>query len=149
MTKEKKIFAIGERAKKTYLFTLNSFGEIGMALWQVGFYHLFNIKSIRRAYMGFEREANGFHIINLQTLYKTVSIYFIVDVLSLILYTYGVRKKFPHFSPFRFLNILVQKYNILLGLSVMSIGLTGLCMVIIDCRIDISVGLKAIVELFS
>jgi len=138
MTEEEKILAIRKRANKTYFFVLFSFGEIMLAFWQVIYYNLFKSEITKRAYMGFEREVNGFPIINLQALYKTVSIQCIFDVLNLIIFTYGIRKKFPEFSPFKFLNILVKKYNILLGMSVMAVGLTVLCMMIIDCRIDIT-----------
>jgi len=137
MTEQEKIFAIGERAKITYFFALYSFGEIISAPWQLAFYHLFNSTFTKRAYYGFEKVTNGwFPIVNLDKLNLTVSIYATFNICNFILFTYGVRKKFPQFSPFRFLNILLKKYNILLGLSVMSIGQSIQCLMLIDCKFD-------------
>merc|ERR1719233_2186974 len=137
MTKPEKIFAIGERAKRTYYLSLYSFGEIILAPWQMVFYLLFNSTFTKRAYYGFEKETNGwFPIIDLDALKLTVSIYAIFNICNFIIFTYGVRKKFPQFSPFRFLNILLKKYNILLGLSVMSICISIQCTMIIDCKFD-------------
>jgi len=140
MTEEEKILAIRKRANKTYFFALFSFGEIMLGFWQVIYYHLFKSATTKRAYMGFAKEVNGFPMINHQALYKTVSIQCVFDALNLILFTYGIRKKFPQFSPFTFLNILVKKYNILLGMSVMAVGISIQCIMIIDCRIDIKLG---------
>jgi len=123
----------------TYFVTLYSFGEIILAAWQMVFYHLFSSTPTKGAYMGFESAANWFPIINIHALHQTVAIYCFFNVVNFFIFTYGVRKKFPEFSPFRFLNILLKKYNILLGLSVMSISLTIQCMIIIDCGIDVSI----------
>jgi len=149
MTEEEKMYAISERAKKAYFVCLYSCGEILLAPWQLIFYHLFNSKHTNRAYMGFEREANGFPIINVYELYKTVLMCLIFDTLNLVLFTCGVRKKFPKFAPFKFLNILIRKYNMVLGLSVMSVAITVQCLLIIDCRIDIGVGVNKFQELLN
>jgi len=137
MTKKEKMYAIGERAKWTYFFSLCLFGEIILAPWQIVFYGLFNSTFTKKAYFGFEKVTNGwFPIINHDALVLTVSISALVNLGNLIIFTYGVRKKFPAFSPFRFLNILLRKYNTLLGLSVFSICQSIQCLMIIDCKFD-------------
>jgi len=137
MSKKDRIFAIGERAKWTYFFSLKLFGEIILAPWQIVFYGLFNSTFTKKAYFGFEKVTNGwFPIINQDALTITVSISALSNLINLFIFTYGVRRKFPEFSPFRFLNILLRKYNTLLGLSVMSICQSIQCLMLIDCKFD-------------
>jgi hypothetical protein len=137
MTEKDRRYAIGERTKEVYFFSLYSFGEIILGPWQMAFFQLFNSTYTKKAYYGFDRETNGwFPTINAHALNLTCSIYSVSNVFNLVIFTYFVRKKFPKFEPFRFLNILLKKYNILLGLSVMSISQSIQCLMLIDCHFD-------------
>jgi len=109
-----------------------------MPFWQMFFYYLIYSTKSRNGFSGFEKYVNGFPLINPRSLLKTSIIIFGFDIMDMVLFTYLVRQKFPTFTIFRILNVLVKKYQTLLGLSVMSAVISVQCVLIIDCRFDFS-----------
>jgi len=136
MDEKLKKHASCERAKWVYFTVLHSNGEVIMPWWQMFFYYLLNSTETRNAISGFEKTVNGFPLIDSHNLLQTAMIIGMFDVLDFMLFTYIVRRKFPHFTPFRLLNVMVKKYNTLLALSVMSVVISVQCVLIIDCRFD-------------
>lgn len=139
MTKKQTAFAISERAKWVYFTVLNGFGEAIVPIWQIIFIYLTYSTKTRRAFNGFEKEANGFPLIKPHIVMVVAGVLAFGDVLNLLLFSFIVRRGFPNFDPFRFLNLLVKKFGIVLALSVLSIVLAVQCMMLIDCRFDISI----------
>lgn len=137
LTKKQKAFAIAERAKWAYLTVLKGFGEAIVPVWQIIFYYLTYSTMTRKAFNGFEKEANGFPLIIPHDIIQVAGLLALGDVLNLIIFSFIVRKNFPHFDPFRFLNVVIKKFDVVLALSVLSIVLAIQCMMLIDCRIDI------------
>lgn len=138
LTKKQKAFAISERAKWVYFTVLNGFGEAIVPFWQIIFYYLTYSTMTRKAFNGFEKEANGFPLIIPHTIIQVAGLLAAGDVLNLVIFSFIVRKNFRHFDPFRFLNVVIKKFDVVLALSVLSIVLAIQCMMLIDCRIDIS-----------
>lgn len=132
--KEERKEAISERAKWVYFMVLHSTGEIIMPWWQMFFYYLLSSTPSKSALAGFERSVNGFPLISPANLLKTALIMSTFDILDLIMFTCIVRRKFVQFTPWRFLNVIIKKYNLLLALSVMSVVISIQCILLIDCR---------------
>lgn len=139
MTKKERAFAISERAKWVYFTVLNGFGEAIVPFWQIIFIYLTYSTTTRTAFNGFEKEANGFPLIKPQIIMLVAGLLACGDVLNLVIFSFIVRRGFPNFDPFRFLNLLIKKFDIVLALSVLSIVLAVQCMMLIDCRFDISI----------
>jgi len=123
-----------ERAKWVYFTVLHSTGEIIMPWWQMFFFYLLTSTPSRSALAGFERSVNGFPLINRYDLLKTAVIMGTFDILDFLLFTFIVRRTFPEFTPWRLLNVIMKKYNLLLALSVMSVMISIQCILLIDCR---------------
>jgi len=116
-----------------------------MPLWQTVFYYLLNSTKTRNAFAGFEKEANGFPLINASRMIRTVMILGFFDILNFLLFTFFVRQKFPGFTPFKMLNLIIKKYHSLIGLSVMTTVFSLACAIIIDCGVDFSItGIKSV-----
>jgi len=144
MSNEDKMYGSRARKKWVWFSVLHMLGEIIMPFWQIVFYWLLNSTVTRSAFAVFEKSTNGFVLINPSRLFKTVMILGVVDTIFAVLFTCVVRCKFPLFTPFMMLNIVIKKYNLLLCLSVMTVVLTVVCLIIIDCRFDFSIaGIKA------
>lgn len=125
-----------ERAKWVYFTVLHSTGEIIMPWWQMFFYYLLYSTASRSALSGFERSVNGFPLIRRDDLVKTALAMGTFDILDFLMFSYIVRRKFNNFTPWRLLNVMVKKYNLLLALSVMSVVISVQCVLLIDCRFD-------------
>lgn len=136
MSKEMIQLGVCERAKWVYFTVLHSTGEIIMPWWQMFFYFLLYSTASRSALSGFERSVNGFPLIRRADLLKTAVAMGTFDILDFMMFTYIVRRKFPNFTPWRLLNVIVKKYNLLLALSVMSVVISLQCILLIDCRFD-------------
>jgi len=134
LTREEMKNAIGERAKWVYFTVLHATGEVIMPWWQMFFYYLLYSTPSRSALAGFERSINGFPLIDRVDLLKTAVIMGTFDILDLMMFSYIVRRKFKQFTPWRLLNVMVKKYNLLLALSVMSVVISIQCILLIDCR---------------
>jgi len=109
----------------------------------VVFYFLTNSTPIRGAFSGFEKTINGFQKIDPYAMVLCSTVLAAFDIMNLGYLTYIVRKKFPNFQPFTILNVVMKKFGVLLSLSILSIVLSVQCMMIIDCKVDITIdGLK-------
>jgi len=139
LTKKQKAFAISERAKWVYFTVLMGYGEAIIPFWQIIFIYLTNSTTTRTAFNGFEKKANGFPLIKPQIIMLVAGLLAVGDVLNLALFSHMVRRRFPQFDPFRFLNLLIKKFDIVLALSVLSIVFAVQCMMLIDCKFDISI----------
>jgi len=139
LTKKQKAFAISERAKWVYFTVLMGYGEAIIPFWQIIFIYLTNSTTTRAAFNGFEKKANGFPLIKPQIIMLVAGLLAVGDVLNLALFSHMVRRRFPQFDPFRFLNLLIKKFDIVLALSVLSIVFAVQCMMLIDCKFDISI----------
>jgi len=138
MTKEEKAEAISERAKWLYFTVLQCMGELIMPYWQLVFFYLnYSSKRNRSAFMGFDKVENGFPVIEPISLIFVASIMAVVDVGNTLTFSLTVRRKFPHFNPFKLLNVLIRKFNWVLAFSVLSVVLSVQCMMLIDCKFDI------------
>lgn len=141
MTKKEKSMAISERKIWVYFTVLHSMGETILPVWQMVFWYLNNsTKASSASMMGFEKISHGFPIINPHILGYTVLILGFCDLINFIFFTYIVRKNFPNFEPFKFLNVLMKKFGMVLILSVITLVLCIQCMMLIDCKFDISIG---------
>jgi len=138
LTKKQRTYGICERAKWVYFTVLHSSGEIIMPWWQMYFYYLISSTNIKKAFSGFAKAANGFPHTSSSNLLIASSIMAFCDILDFLLFTYIIRRKFESFTPFRLMNVLVKKYNLLLALSVMAAVISVQCVLIIDCRFDFS-----------
>jgi len=147
LTREEMKNAIGERAKWVYFTVLHATGEVIMPWWQMFFYYLMYSTPSRSALAGFERAINGFPFISRDDLLKTAIIMGAFDILDLIIFSFIVRRKFKQFTPWRLLNVMVKKYNLLLALSVMSVVISILCILLIDCRFIFT--LSAVEDFFT
>jgi len=136
MSKDVIQHGVCERAKWVYFTVLHSTGEIIMPWWQMFFYFLLYSTASRSALSGFERSVNGFPLIRRDDLLKTAVAMGTFDILDFMMFTYIVRRKFQNFTPWRLLNVIVKKYNLLLALSVMSVVISVQCVLLIDCRFD-------------
>lgn len=136
MSKDMIQLGVCERAKWVYFTVLHSTGEIIMPWWQMFFYYLLYSTRSRSALSGFERSVNGFPLIRRNDLLKTAVAMGSFDILDFMMFTYIVRHKFKNFTPWRLLNVMVKKYNLLLVLSVMSVVISVQCVLLIDCRFD-------------
>lgn len=97
--------------------------------------------------MGFDKRANGFPVIVPHTLIVIVGIMSVFDIGNALSFTLSVRQKFPHYNPFKLLNVLIKKYNLLLTLSILSVVLSIQCTMLIDCNFDI--GFETLKQRFS
>jgi len=138
LTGKVKAYALSERAKWVYFTVLKGFGEAIVPFWQIIFYYLTYSTMTRKAFNGFEKEVNGFLLIIPHTIMQVAGLLAAGDVLNLVIFSVVVRNRFPRFDPFRLLNVVIKKFDIVLALSVLSIVLAIQCMMLIDCRIDIS-----------
>jgi len=136
LTKDMIQLGVCERAKWVYFTVLHSTGEIIMPWWQMFFYYLLFSTASRSALSGFERSVNGFPLIRRDDLVKTALAMGTFDILDFLMFSYIVRRKFKNFTPWRLLNVMVKKYNLLLALSVMSVVISIQCVLLIDCRFD-------------
>lgn len=141
MTRKEKDMAISERKIWVYFTVLNSMGETILPVWHMVFWYLSDSTETSRAsMMGFEKVEHGFPIINPHILGYTVLILVFFDLITFIFVTIIVRKQFPNFEPFKFLNVLMKKFGMVLILSVVTLVLCTQCMMLIDCQFDISIG---------
>jgi len=147
LTKKETKHAIGERAKWVYFTVLHATGEVIMPWWQMFFYYLLYSTPSRSALAGFERSINGFPLISRVDLLKTAVIMGTFDILDLMMFSFIVRRKFKQFTPWRLLNVMVKKYNLLLALSVMSVVISIQCILLIDCRFIFT--LSAVEDFFA
>ena len=131
-------FGLHERAKWLYFFVRYSFGEIIMPFWQMVFYYLIKSAESRSAFLGFDKEVNGFPIINPHRLFINSLILGNFDIFNLVVFTFVARRKFPCFSPFRILNMQLVKYNTVLIFSVIAVVLVIQCAMLVDCQFDTS-----------
>jgi len=139
LTKEERLWAIGERAKWLYYTVLQNMGELIMPYWQIVFFYLnSSSKRNRSAFMGFDKVKNGFPVIDPLSLSIVAAIMAGVDIVNILSFTFSVRKKYPHFNPFKLLNVLIKKFNWVLAYSVLSVVLSVQCMMLIDCKFDIN-----------
>jgi len=121
-----------------------------MPWWQMYFYFLICSTEVKNAFSGFTKEVNGFPLMKPYNLLYATAFLGSFDIIDFVLFTYIVKRKFKQFDPFRFMNLLVKKYNVLLGLSVMSVVISVQCVLIIDCRFNFTAeGVKAIGISFS
>jgi len=138
LNRKESLKAIAERAKWVYYTVLQQMVEIIMPCWQMVYLYLnSSSKRNRDAFMGFDRRKNGFPVIDPHTLIIIVGIMSVFDIGNALSFTFCVRQKFPHFNPFKLLNVLIKKYNLLLTLSILSVVLSIQCTMIIDCNFDI------------
>jgi len=138
LTKEERLWAIAERAKWLYYTVLQNMGELIMPYWQIVFFYLnSSSKRNRSAFMGFDKVKNGFPVIEPLSLTIVAAIMAGVDIVNILSFTFSVRRKYPHFNPFKLLNVLIKKFNWVLAYSVLSVVLSVQCMMLIDCKFDI------------
>jgi len=143
LTKQEQLAAITERAKWVYFIVLNGMQDAIMPVWQVVFYYLTNSTTTRSAFSGFEKTINGFKKIDPYTMVLCSTFLAALDIMTFGYFTYMIRKKFPNFQPFIILNVVMKKFGVVLSLSILSIVLSVQCMMIIDCKVDITInGLK-------
>jgi len=113
-------------------------GEIVLPWWQLYFYYLISSTHASTGFSGFEKTVNGFLMISPNNLLLASVVIGSFNILDFLVFSHIVKQKFPFFSPFRFLNVLVKKYDMLLATSVMSAVISVQCVLIIDCRFDFS-----------
>jgi len=140
LTEAERAYGARKRDKWVYFSVLHGMCEVIMPLWYFYYYHLMTSSKIRDAFAGLKRDVHGAPIVRPNNLLTTCTILSCSEILDLAFFTFIVRQNFKSFNPFRILNRVVEKYNLLLAFSVMYAVLSVQCTFIIDCRFDLSSG---------
>lgn len=130
-------FATSERSKWLYVACLALVGEFIIPMWSLINYHLcMATKATRNTIVGYARADFGIDLITSESLLRTTWTLGIFDVVDMLIFTFIVRRKFKQFTPFRILNVLVMKFGLILGWSIVTVVVIMICMYIIDCNFD-------------